>query len=208
MGGWGIDDGEVDELTALEAENGLRQADRVFGLIDAHVGDPSSLRLTPELISELNLLAVCGLSANAGAFRTHDDLEIAGSSHVPPAACDVPDLVREMCDRLTTEPTWKPVTRAAFVLWRINWIHPFDDGNGRTARGAAYLVLCIALGMRLPGERTLVERIRDDKRAYYNCLGQADAGWRLRKPVLRLTHLEQFIEKHVRAQLRSVSEGD
>lgn len=206
MGGWGIDDGEVDELTALEAQNGLRQADRVFGLIDAHVAAPSSFRLTSELILELNQLAVAGLSPTAGAFRTHDDLEIAGSSHVPPAACDVPNLLQEMCERLATESAWKPVTRAAYVLWRINWIHPFDDGNGRTARGAAYLVLCIALGMRLPGERTLIERIRDDKRAYYNCLGEADAGWRLRRPVLRLTHLEQFIEKQVRAQLRGAGE--
>ncbi|MBL8221394.1 MAG: Fic family protein, partial [Bryobacterales bacterium] len=31
------------------------------------------------------------------------------------------------------------------VMWRLNWIHPFFGGNGRTARSASYLVLCASL---------------------------------------------------------------
>jgi len=29
-----------------------------------------------------------------------------------------------------------PTTLAAFALWNLNWIHPFIEGNGRTARAA------------------------------------------------------------------------
>lgn len=33
------------------------------------------------------------------------------------------------------------ITLASFVLWRLNWIHPFIDGNGRTAAVLCYFVL-------------------------------------------------------------------
>jgi hypothetical protein len=28
---------------------------------------------------------------------------------------------------------------AAYLMWRLNWIHPFADGNGRTARMTSYV---------------------------------------------------------------------
>src|ERR1700691_2453032 len=39
---------------------------------------------------------------------------------------------------------------AAYILWKLNWIHPFADGNGRTARAVSYAVLCIKLDGLLP----------------------------------------------------------
>ena len=36
------------------------------------------------------------------------------------------------------EQLWKTgdaLDTASFALWRINWVHPFKNGNGRTARG-------------------------------------------------------------------------
>jgi hypothetical protein len=44
-------------------------------------------------------------------------------------------------------------------MWRTNWVHPFDDGNGRTARAASYLVLCVKLGYRLPGKKSLIDLV-------------------------------------------------
>lgn len=209
MGGWGVDeDGGADAPTGLEIDNGIRQADWVFALIDAHVGESRPLRLTSDHVLDLNRLAVAGLSDTAGVYRAHDDLEITGSRHVPPPSRDVPRLVNEMCEVLDAEAAWDPLDRSAFVLWRINWIHPFDDGNGRTARAASFVVLCTAMGTRLPGQRTLMERMRDDKRAYYNCLREADDGWRKAKPVLRLANLKLFIRKHVRGQIDGAERGE
>jgi hypothetical protein len=31
-----------------------------------------------------------------------------------------------------------PTELAAYGLWRLNWIHPFVEGNGRTARAVCY----------------------------------------------------------------------
>lgn len=67
-----------------------------------------------------------------------------------------------------------PVTLAAMVLWRLNFIHPFINGNGRTARAASYFVLCIRLGGWLPGNTILPELIRRERDAYVKALQAAD----------------------------------
>lgn len=62
----------------------------------------------------------------------------------------------------------------AYVLWKLNWIHPFADGNGRTARAVAYVVLSIKLDSLLPGAPTIPEQIAGNKRPYYDALETAD----------------------------------
>jgi Fic family protein len=78
----------------------------------------------------------------------------------------------------------------------MNWIHPFTDGNGRTARAVAYLVLCVRLGYRLPGTRTIPELIAADKDPYYSALEAADAG--------DLTVLEKLLASLLARQLYDV----
>jgi Fic family protein len=155
-------------------------------------------RLDPALIRELNLLAVDGLADHPGEFRK-GPAPIFGSKHDPPDAGAVPRLVDEMCALIVAE--WKrDVTWvAAYALWRINWIHPFEDGNGRTARAVAYLIVCARNGAPLPGRRTLPERIKDEKRKYWRCLGEADKAWKRKR--LDVSHLTGFLEKHLEAQL-------
>jgi len=61
------------------------------------------------------------------------------------------------------------------VMWRLNWIHAFVDGNGRTTRAVSYYVLCARLGFQIPGVTTLPELIARDKFRYYDALDAADA---------------------------------
>jgi Fic/DOC family len=66
-----------------------------------------------------------------------------------------------MCDYVNEN--WEgssPVHLSAYVLWKLNWIHPFTDGNGRTARAISYLLLCLRLGYRLPGTNTIPKKNR------------------------------------------------
>jgi len=63
---------------------------------------------------------------------------------------------------------------AARVLWRINWIHPFMQGNGRTARMLSYFVLCQKFNMWLPGSPTLPHRIKDTRDEYCAILRRVD----------------------------------
>lgn len=70
-----------------------------------------------------------------------------------------------------------PMTLPAYILWRMNWIHPFIEGNGRTARAACYYLISMKYGALLPGKKTVPERIRDDRGPYYAALQAADRAW-------------------------------
>jgi len=108
-----------------------------------------------------------GISSFAGVFRP-GGIEIKGSKHTPPGAHLVPELLEQMCDHINEN--WaklSPLQLAAYALWRMNWIHPFVAGNGRTSRVVSYLVLCVRLGYVLPGTTTIPEQISKNKDPYY-----------------------------------------
>jgi Fic family protein len=63
---------------------------------------------------------------------------------------------------------------SAYVMWRLNWIHPFFGGNGRSSRAASYLVLSARLGFLLPGVKSIPELIVANRESYYAALRSAD----------------------------------
>jgi Fic family protein len=72
--------------------------------------------------------------ANAGRFR-RDPVRITGAMHIPPSPARVPELMDQLWQRYeATRDTTHPVLVAAELHERIAGIHPFIDGNGRTAR--------------------------------------------------------------------------
>lgn len=68
------------------------------------------------------------------------------------------------------------VALSTYVLWRMNYIHPFINGNGRTARAAAYFVLCVKSGGWISGAPILPELLRREREAYVEALKIADQG--------------------------------
>lgn len=64
---------------------------------------------------------------------------------------------------------------ATYVLWRVNSIHPFINGNGRTARAVSYFVLCVKAGKWLPGSPILPELLRQNRGEYIDALRHADS---------------------------------
>ncbi len=193
-----------EQVVRREAENGLRQTDRMFELID-HAVSSQQFRLRTSTLIELNRLAVDGLVAHPGAYRT-GPIEITKSTHVPPPHEDVPSHVDDLCDYVTANwETAYPVHLAAFLLWRVNWIHPFEDGNGRTSRTVSYMALCIRLGYPLPGTPTIPEMIADNKKPYYAALEAADAAWRGGR--LDLAKMEELLTSALAAQLVDVVEA-
>ena len=65
------------------------------------------------------------------------------------------------------------VVLASYVLWRLNHIHPFINGNGRTARAACYFVICLKANGLLPGAPILPELITQRRDEYIEALGVA-----------------------------------
>lgn len=162
-----------------EARNALQQFDGAIAIVDEYVQEPArKFSLRPSRILQLHRFALDGLSAFAGNFRPAD-VEIEGSDHEPVGAHVVPELVEEMCDYINEN--WEnksAIHLAAYTMWRLNWIHPFDDGNGRTARMISYVVLCVRLGHQLPGHYTIPEQIAENKTPYYEALEQADRAFK------------------------------
>lgn len=168
---------DPDEKARLEARNALRQFDTMIELVDTYTSatDPRPFRLRPSMILQLHRVAMRGLTGYAGNWRPAA-IEIEGSKHQPLGAHLVPERIEELCDYVNENWSRSPVHLAAYCLWRLNWIHPFTDGNGRTARAVSYLVLCARLGYRVPGTRTIPEFIAADKKPYYEALEKADGG--------------------------------
>ncbi len=85
----------------------------------------------------------------------------------PPPHTEVEPLMKDFFTELMT--IWREgdaLDAAAFALWRVNWIHPFKNGNGRTARSFAYCCLCARLGVVLPGAPTVIDQIMTTRSEY------------------------------------------
>jgi Fic family protein len=83
-----------------------------------------------------------------------------------------------MCDVNSNWEKSTPIHLAAYIMWKLNWIHPFADGNGRTSRIMSYVVLSIRAGSILPGAPTIPDHIVDNRNPYFDALDAADAAWK------------------------------
>jgi len=195
---------DPDERARVEARNGLLQFDKVLEMVDYWVDPERPFKLRPSALLTLNRIALQGINSFAGLFRP-SGVEIGGSIHTPPGAHLVPELVEEMCDYVNSNWERTPIHLSSYILWRLNWIHPFTDGNGRTARALSYLVLCVRLGYRLPGTPTIPEQIAQNKKPYYKALEAADKVLADENRI-DLTGMENLLSSHLAKQLVAVLE--
>ncbi len=167
-------DPEAQRIVKIEADNGVEQHDLGINIIKTFLEPERPFALQPSHIMELQRLAVKGIERQPGQWRT-GPVGITKSRHQPPEAHLVGFLVQEMCDyvnRNLHEET--PFHLAAYVMWRLNWIHPFTDGNGRTSRIVSYIVLSVALKTLLPGTPSIPQQIEANRAAYFRALEAAD----------------------------------
>jgi Fic family protein len=192
---------DPDEIARREAENGLRQFNLALEMIRSSVKDTERpFRLRAGTILQLHKAALDGLHRLAGTFR-NTPVKIEGSQHQPPHEAFVADEIQLMCEYVNGNWTAKTATHlAAYVLWKMNWIHPFADGNGRTARAVSYVVLSIKLDSLLPGTPTIPEQIAADKQPYYRGLEAADSAWAATEQV-DVSALENMLNNMLAAQL-------
>ena len=189
-----------EEKIQLESRNGVIQFEFVFYTVENWAGR----KFTPELLLELQRLAVNQIYRCAGHFR--DGLVILeGADHKPPSHELVPGLVNEMCAYVNDHWDLPPVHLASYVMWKLNWIHPFTDGNGRTSRGTSHMVLCVRLGLLLPGRLTIPDQITQDKTPYYKALEAADVAWSAGK--IDLSEMKQLLSSMLATQLLAVHEA-
>src|ERR1700735_3016042 len=158
----------------MQEKNLLRQYDYLLNCIDIGLAQGPHA-FDKYFLWSLNHIAVANISQFGGRFRSEP---IYVGKHVPPHYKDVPELV----DRFISfvQENWfvlTPTMLAAYGLWRLNWIHPFIEGNGCPARAACYDLLCARGVALLGGKKIVPERIREDREPYYAALKAADQKW-------------------------------
>lgn len=150
------------------------------------------------LLWALNHVAVANISQFGGRFRREP---IYVGDHKPPHFKDIDDWMDRFVSTVQENwYVWTPTELAAFGLWRLNWIHPFIEGNGRTARAACYYLLCVRSGSLLPGRKILPERIRENREDYEAALIAADRAWD--DGHLVFSDMEDYLANLLQAQLQ------
>jgi Fic family protein len=141
--GAGLDEAAVWRLdvraarhTKDETENA--NALRAYALID-HLSEARSIAIDEAVIRQLNAEFIRGAAATLtpGQYRRGQNRV---GDYVPPDQGDVPDLMRGLSDWLQ-DIDEHAVVKAAVAHLEFVAIHPFWDGNGRTARGLSTLIL-------------------------------------------------------------------
>ena len=126
--------------------------------------------ITPFHVRQIHKLVVSGLDDKGAGHYRDLPVRITGSTHEPPGPWEVPALMAAWGDQVRdTASILHPIERATLAHHRLVAIHPFIDGNGRTAR----LVLNLLL-IRDGYPPTIIQRT--NRRQYYRALAQADAG--------------------------------
>ena len=131
----------LDSTEAAVLANIRAMQDSVFSV---GLGDP----VTVPLLQRINasLLAGGPLEGLGGVVRTDQNwiggsaLDPVGAAYVPPAPEEVPRLLEDLVS-FCNSPALPAVAKAAVALAQFETIHPFADGNGRTGRALALIVL-------------------------------------------------------------------
>ena len=185
---------------AFEVSNGSRQYDFLRSIVGASLAVQRPF-LSTHLLKALNFQAITCLHTNAGEYRP---CPVTVGDYQPPAHYRVEALMDDLVNFVNR--MWEvsdPVALAAFVLWRLNHIHPFINGNGRTARAAAYFVLCVKAGQWLPGTTILPELLRRDRDAYVVALKKVDDS--AAAGALDMTELHALMVKLLNEQLNGAA---
>jgi Fic family protein len=106
---------------------------------------------------------------NAGKYRS-GQVRVAGATFMPPSAERIQSMISELLQTLGQNPDeLRPIELAAFFHHRFVYIHPFLDGNGRTARLLMNVVL-----LRTGYPFTVLLKV--DRPKYLRALSEADNG--------------------------------
>ena len=167
-----------------------------INLIEKYVQKKEHLSL--EIIKELHRLILKNINdVQAGVFR-QTNVRILGAVHIPPAPIKIERLVMDFINWFYENKRTIPVPElAALVQYKFVCIHPFIDGNGRTARLLMNLIL-----MQNGYPPAIILNL--DRKKYYRVLRQAD----LDKPEEYIDFIGKSIERSLIIYLNAIKPAD
>ena len=111
--------------------------------LSEHKDDP----LTPELLLEIHRQIsekTLDNPEDEGRFRTDDNIVVQNNisgeiAHTPPSYTLIATTVKQICYFMNNDIRFiHPIVKAIVLHFLISYLHPFVDGNGRTARSLFY----------------------------------------------------------------------
>lgn len=105
--------------------------------------------LTPELLLQIHQLMTEHTMQDpqeAGCFRSNNDVVVENgitheTVHTPPTFEEIPNFVEDLCRFFNEQDAPQfihPIIRGIIIHFMVAYVHPFADGNGRTARALFY----------------------------------------------------------------------
>lgn len=151
-------------------------------LVCADIVDGNDLRLTTDRIKTFNRMVLADLPNEDGVIPGEIRTKgvVVGNVYLGPPAGDCEYLLDQLCawlDQMLDDATAAgpeiarsvAVVRAVLAHLYLAWIHPFGDGNGRTARLIEFQLL-LAAGFPTPAGHLLSNYYNKTKTRYYQVL--------------------------------------
>jgi Fic/DOC family len=193
-----------DIYKEIVASNQLRMMDLLKDSVMLTIENPSFFN--QNMIFALHHAAMSFLLDEPAKYRRHD-VSITYSDHIPPPAKDVPSLMLETIQTIR-ETLMQPepdamnhIIIASYALWRINWIHPFEDGNGRLSRAICYLIINVGFRGWFKSKRNIPDIISHKEIEYQKLLRDTDLS--LENSNLDLIPLTKFVFNCLYEQLEA-----
>lgn len=160
-----------------EVDNIIQACNKIIQQIQAG----ATPRLDPATIKDLNRMVLQGLElppeVAGGEIRRHE-VGVARYHGAPHQDCE--HLLQRLCEWMSSETFRSPAgmemvyafLKSILAHLYLAWIHPFGDGNGRTARLVEFVIL-IGAGVPTPAAHLLSNHYNQTRSEYYRQLDQA-----------------------------------
>ncbi|MBI5875763.1 MAG: Fic family protein [Deltaproteobacteria bacterium] len=162
--------------------------------------------ITEGIIRELHKVTVKnvrGDKADPGNYRKIQNYVVNSLTreiiYTPPTPIEVPHLMREFVDWLNKAEDLSPVLIAGIAQFQFVHIHPFIDGNGRTARLLSTLIL-YKTGYDFKRLFTISEYYDKDRPAYYKAIQS------VRNHAMDMTGWLEYFITGLRLQMKEIKE--
>lgn len=173
-------EGETASPRVDEGIQEIANIELAMGYIEEYIG--SGYPINETFLKAIQQIIVQDLGREgdmyAGVYRPAN-VRIANSSHCPPESNLVPAYMEELFSFLRDDASFQfDLIKVALAHHRLVWIHPFNNGNGRTVRLFTYaLLLHYKFGVDIADRIINPTAIFcSDRDRYYQMLSEADSG--------------------------------
>jgi len=183
-------------------ERELLNYKKAMDFISKYLGkdDPVSEGIVREL-HKILVKGVRGENADPGNYRKIQNYVVNSRTrevvYTPPVPLDVSHLMREFAEWINKAEDVSPVLVAGIAQFQFVHIHPFIDGNGRTARLLSTLIL-YKTGYDFKRLFTISEYYDKDRPAYYQAIQT------VRKNNMNMTTWLEYFVDGLRSQMTEI----